>query len=103
LHAALGAWRLQWRRRWPRCSADERMQLSSLERDVVAHMTRFATVPTDQTTDVRTALATHALRYMRRNPAQPVALFGYLIVAATDLERLRGEFALRSLLGRALT
>jgi len=103
LHAALNAWRLQWRRRWPRCSADDRLQLEALERDAVTHLTRFATVPTDQTTDVRTALSTRALRYMRRNPAQPVALFGYLIVAATDLERLRGKFALRSLFAQVRT
>jgi len=101
LHAALDAWRLQWRQRWSRCSADDRLQLEALERDVVTHLTRFASAPTDQTLEMRTALAARALRYLRRNPAQPVALFGYLIVMATDLERLRGEFALRSLLVQA--
>jgi len=103
LHAALDAWRLQWRRLWPRCPTDDRLQLEALERDVVTHLTRFAFAPTDQTMEMRAALAARALRYMRRNPAQPAALFGYLIVMAIDIERLRGEFALRSLLAPART
>lgn len=101
LHEGLDAWRLRWRRLWPRCPADDRLQIVALERDIVTHLTRFASAPTDQTTPMRTALAACALRYMRRNPAQPVALFGFLIVMAADLERLRGEFALRSLFAQA--
>jgi hypothetical protein len=97
LHATLNAWRLQWRQRWPRCSTDDRLLLEALERDVVTHLSRFGALPTDQTIEMRATLATRALRTMRRHPAQPVALFAYLIVTAVDLERVRGEFAQRSI------
>jgi hypothetical protein len=99
-HAALAAWRAQWRKRFPPCAAEDQLQIDALERDVVRHQDRFAAMPADQTADARAALATRALRYMRRNPARPVALFAYLFVIALDLERLRGEFALRSLFAR---
>ncbi len=97
LHAVLAAWRREWRRRWPRCDADARGELVTLERAVAEHLARFAGVPLDQTAETRGALTARALRFVHRFPAQPVALFAYLIVAALDVERLRGEFSLRTL------
>ncbi len=94
LHAALEAWRHEWHRRWPRAAA--RAPLDRLERTVAAHLVRFAGLPIDQTTEARGALATRALRLVHRHPGEPVALFAYLVVAAVDLERLRGEFSVRA-------
>ena len=96
LHAAVNAWRAEWRRRWPRCATDERAELLALERDVESHLLRFARVPLDQTVEARGALAHRALRHLHHHASRPVELFAYLIVTAADLERLRGEFALRA-------
>ncbi len=101
LHAALSAWRSAWHVRWPECPDDGRLQLEALERAVDIHLQRFAGMPAGQTTDARSALATRALRSMHRNPGQPAALFAYLLAAAIDLERLRGEFARRAVFAQA--
>lgn len=96
LHVALAAWRDAWRARWPHCPAEERRALELLARDVERHLARFAAVPVELAHEARGALAARALRWLHRHPAQPVALFAYLLLAATDLERLRGEFAVRA-------
>lgn len=96
LHAAVNAWRDEWHRRWPRGCAEERTELLALEREVERHLLRFAKVPIDQTVEARGALAGRALRHLHHHASRPVELFAYLIVAAADLERLRGEFALRA-------
>jgi hypothetical protein len=95
-HPLLRAWLAQWQRRWPRCSGEEREALLRLLRTVQAHLAAFATLPVDATAAARERLAERARRQLHDAAAQPAALFAYLLLVALDLERLRGEFALRA-------
>jgi hypothetical protein len=96
LHGLLAAWLAEWRRRWPRTGADERASLDRVVDLVRAHLLRFASLPADDTAGARQALGARLATAVRRNVAQPAALFAYLALFAIDLERLRGEFVLRA-------
>lgn len=96
LHPLLSAWLAQWQQRWPRCSDEQRSSLLLLLRIVKAHVAAFATLPVEATAAARERLAERVRRQLHDAAAQPAALFAYLLLIALDLERLRGEFALRA-------
>lgn len=97
LPAALRAWTQHWRALWPAGDAAQRAALEALARDALAHRARFALLPAADTQAARDAFAARALARMRSDPAQPVALFAWLLVLALDLERLRAEALLNAL------
>lgn len=96
LHALLSAWQAQWQRRWPRCSDEQGSALSLLLRTVRSHVAAFGALPVDATGAARERLAERVRRQLHDAAAQPAALFAYLVLVALDLERLRGELALRA-------
>lgn len=98
LHPLLQAWQAQWRQCWPACDDEQRSALQRLARAVNAHLRAFAALSVEATANARAALGTRALRSLHDAPAQPAALFAYLLLVALDVERLRGEFALRAAL-----
>lgn len=92
----LGAWIDHWRRLWPAVGAEQREALQRLCAAALAHRRRFATLPPADTGAAREAFAQRMLAHQRADPAQPVALFAYLLVLALDLERLRAECLMRT-------
>lgn len=96
LHPLLRAWQAQWQQRWPRCSEEQRSALQLLARTVQSHVAAFANLPTEASAASRDRLADRARRQLHDAAGQPAALFAYLLLVALDLERLRGEFALRA-------
>lgn len=91
LPRALQAWLDHWQSLWPRLDGDAREALAALRDEVLAHRRRFAQLPVADTQAARDAFAARVLARLRADPAQPVALFAYLVVLALDLERLRAE------------
>ena len=100
LHPLLHAWQAQWQQLWPGCSEEQRSALLLLLHTVQAHAVAFATLPVEATAPARERLAERVRRQLHDAAAQPASLFAYLLLVALDLERLRGEFALRAA-GRA--
>lgn len=96
LHPLLQTWSQQWQRRWPECSGDQQVALQSLLRSVRTHLQVFAHLPVELASAARASLAERVQRLLHSAPAQPVALFAYLLLIALDIERLRGEFTLRA-------
>lgn len=96
VHPTLAAWQQQWRQRWPACPGEHRQTLERLALTVRTHLAAFATLPLDATDAARERLAQRIRRQLHDAAAQPAALFAYLLLVALDLERLRGEFALRA-------
>ena len=96
LHPLLHAWRAQWQQRWPSCSDEQRAALLLLARTVQTHLATFATLPAEATAASRERLAERVRRQLHDAAGQPAAPFAYLLLVALDLERLRGEFALRA-------
>jgi len=96
LHPALQAWLRRWRTLWPRCTADERANLEQLVRIVERHVLRFGTIAVEEAGSARLAQAAQLTSLMRRAATEPAALFAWLALLAIDLERLRGEFAMRA-------
>lgn len=92
LHGALVAWEAEWRALWPQRDAG----LEQLVETVKAHCLRFPLLSPDETWAARETLAARVLTLLHRHPAQPAALFAGIALHALDLERLRGEFALRA-------
>jgi hypothetical protein len=98
-HDALQAWLGEWQRRWPAVGwpgADEAGALRALTRELRAHLDRFARASPEDAHPARESLQQRMQALLRRRPAEPVALFAYLVLVALDVERLRGEFVLRA-------
>ena len=96
LHPLLQGWQAQWRKRWPRCSDEQRSALLLLARTVLSHVAAFATLPAESSAASRERLAERLRRQLHDAAGQPAALFAYLLLVALDVERLRGEFALHA-------
>ena len=96
IHLMLMAWQDEWQRRWPNCTAEQRQGLSRLAATVRSHLATFGALPLSATDAAREHLAQRVRRQLHNAAAQPAALFAYLLLVALDLERLRGEFALRA-------
>ncbi len=96
LPRALQAWLDHWQSLWPPLDGDARAALLALRDEVLAHRRRFAQLPVSDTQAAREAFAARVLARLRADPAQPVALFAYLVVLALDLERLRAECLLHA-------
>lgn len=96
LPRALQAWLDHWQSLWPPIGGDARAALLALRDEVLAHRRRFAQLPVTDTQAARETFAARVLARLRADPAQPVALFAYLVVLALDLERLRAECLLHA-------
>ena len=92
---ALAAWLAHWRSLWPAKGSSERADLDGLVTLTRAHRQRFAALPVADTDAARDAFADRVTARLRVDPAQPVALFAYLLLVALDLERLRAACLLR--------
>jgi len=95
-HPMLAAWLQGWQQRWPCCGDEQRTALRLLQRTMQLHVAAFGTLPPEAATPARERLAERLRRQLHDAAAQPAALFAYLLLVALDLERLRGEFALRA-------
>ena len=96
LHPLLAAWEAHWQRCWPRCGDEQRRSLQRLSQTVRAHLAAFATLPVEATAPARERLGERVRRQLHDAAAQPASLFAYLLLVALDVERLRGEFAVRA-------
>ena len=67
-----------------------------MARTVRAHLAAFGSLPVEGAAPAREHLAERVRRQLHDAAAQPAALFAYLVLVALDIERLRGEFALRA-------
>ncbi|MCC4115965.1 hypothetical protein LLG90_11455 [Aromatoleum toluclasticum] len=93
--ASRAAWHADWRRCWPAgADADE---LERLAGRVEAHLVSFARAAPAEAPAARRALGGEAARGFRRLAFRPPAAFAYLLLRALELERLRGELAVRAM------
>jgi hypothetical protein len=90
------AWVTHWHTLWPACSRPERDALEQLIALTRSHGAAFAATRPDQGWQERLGFRTQLRRLFRRGAMQPVALFAYLALVATDLERLRGTLVNRA-------
>jgi hypothetical protein len=90
------AWIRQWRNRWPAVSHETSGAIVSVIQAIERHLHRFGVLAVDDAQATRLLLSARLTTLLRRFPAQPAALFGYLAVFALDLESLRGEFVRRA-------
>ncbi len=89
------AWVVHWRALWPACPRSERNALEQLTALTRSHGAAFAASPPDQGWQERMAFRARLRQLFRHGAMQPVALFAYLALVATDLERLRGTLVNR--------
>jgi len=89
-------WVSHWRTLWPDCSGPEREGLEQLITLTHRHGVAFAAAPPDQGWAQRAELRAKLRKLFRHSALQPTALFAYLALAATELERLRGTLAQRA-------
>jgi len=100
--ASLDRWHEEWRRRWPPCGtrageALERLVARvRLHLDSLAGLASAAHLPGRDVWARRRELQAHLQRLFRIEAMSPAALFGYLLLVALELERLRGELARRA-------
>jgi hypothetical protein len=90
------AWVAHWHTLWPACSRPERHALEQLIALTRSHGAAFAATRPDQGWQERLGFRAQLRRLFRRGAMQPVALFTYLALVATDLERLRGTLVNRA-------
>jgi hypothetical protein len=82
-----------WRERWP--AGGGREPLERLSRLFERHLERFRRADPHEAVPLRRDFEARLRAAMRRDPTHPVAAFAWLSLAALDIERLRGEIALR--------
>lgn len=90
-------WMAAWRQRWPATTAAVRADLAVLEQVLQGHLDRFRRGTTEGAWDERQRLRVRLQRDFHGLVLSPVAPFGYLVLLALDLERVRA-----ALLDRAL-
>lgn len=93
-------WVTHWRSLWPDCSRREREALEQLIALLRSHGAAFAATRPERGWQERTGFRARLRRLFRRTTMQPVTLFTYLALAATDLERLRGTLVHRAAYAR---
>jgi len=91
------AWLEHWRASWPRCGRRQRENLEVLVALLQNYRSGFDEFDMDQSRASRRLLQRQLSQLFRRYLLQPVTVFAYLGLLATDLERLRS-----ALVGRAL-
>lgn len=95
----VGAWRREWRRRWPRCGAESRRNLVALERLFAGHTDAFRRCRPESAWDLRRGLRDRLELLFHRLLLQPASAFVFLALVLLDLEQLRAELLLRGLFG----
>lgn len=88
------AWQDEWRRRLPEAAARDE-SLAALAGKLSAHASAFRHAAPHEAAGLRRALERRALGAFRRHAQEPAGAFAWLVLAALDLERLRGELARR--------
>ncbi len=102
-HDPLEEWIGAWRALWPKCTGRARATLERLVGRVRAHrralepLAEAAAPPGREAWARRGELAAALARGWRRDLLTPAAVFGYLLLEALELERLRAELAPRAL------
>ena len=98
---ALAAWRGDWHRLMPEIAPADAAGLAELER----HVDRFLVengradgATPARSAELRDRLEQRAVSLFRRHAGRPAALFAHLLLAALDLQRLRGGLLRRRLL-----
>lgn len=94
---SIRAWVAHWRRLWPPLDAADRSALERLCQALQAHVAEFADLPPEAADAARGLLALDARRWFREFALTPAAAFAFLLLQALELERLRGELAIRAL------
>jgi hypothetical protein len=101
----LEEWVRAWRALWPACSACVRAALERLVARLKAHRRSLAALAAAEALPGREAwmrrreLAERLVRDWRGDLLTPAAAFGYLLLEALELERVRAELATRALFG----
>ncbi len=94
----LEAWVNQWRRLWPKGDGFQPRSLEGLIRLLQDHLTAFADLPDAKAArEARSRLRERLIFLFRRQGRRPPAVFIHLLLAALDLERLRGGLLQRAL------
>lgn len=96
LHPALASWQRAWRSRWPRAPREATQGLEELARLIARHIEHFAGAAVDDAAPLRARLDRAVAALWRQHPAEPVGLFAGLALFALDMERMRGELAVRA-------
>ena len=90
------AWIDHWRSLWPECPVEERETLERLISLAHTHGATFSAARPEQGWELRLVFRRQLRSLFRRSAMQPAALFSYLALVATDLERLRGTLVNRA-------
>lgn len=96
LHPALASWQRAWRARWPRAPREATRGPEELERLVARHIAQFPGAAAADAAPLRAQLDRAITTLWRQKPAQPASLFAALALFALDVERMRGELAIRA-------
>ncbi|MBI4756546.1 MAG: hypothetical protein HY778_14260 [Betaproteobacteria bacterium] len=91
----LPAWLAELRHRMPRLGGDDRRLIDACLHAVDPHRDAFARAAPDEARSLRQALRARLDALFRRAALSPAAAFVFLLGAALDVERLRGELSLR--------
>jgi hypothetical protein len=100
-------WIVAWRALWPQCTGRARGALERLVARVRRHRAALERLGEAQPAPGREAwarrgeLAAELARGWRQDLLTPAAVFGYLLLEALELERLRAELATRALFAPA--
>lgn len=92
----IARWLLEWRRRWPDAGGRERAALEQLAARVRGHLDRFAADRNGSGWAARDRLRTELTFLFRRQARTPAAAFAWLLLAALELERVRGALVERA-------
>lgn len=90
-------WLAEWRSRWPDANGRECAALEQLVEVARAHLSRFATGPGGSGQAARERFRAEVTILFRRHALTPVAAFAWLLLAALELERVRGVVVERAL------
>lgn len=94
-----GAWRQEWKRRWPDAPEQELAPLRRLARRLAQHHELLAGSDLSDSRAARTELEQQLTTLFRRHPQQPATAFIHLAITAVQLERLRGLLVPAALFG----
>ena len=95
--ALAARWLTEWRSRWPETNGRERAALERLVEVARAHLSRFATGHGGSGEAARERFRAEVTTLFRRHTLTPAAAFAWLLLAALELERVRGAVVERAL------
>jgi hypothetical protein len=93
--AIASVWYRAWRSRMPPLSEDEAAHVTALARIIASHLQMFSRASGGEGWRHRHLLEVKLASLFRRFTLEPLAVFAFLALQWLDLERLRGEIAMR--------